>query len=111
DFVRRLDKTNICFDGPDAYDIESTHYDDTDPLIQDRILGGPHANGQSFTRLDFTEGTETLSGGNGLYGHDETSENMSQTWAFVITTPGFIQPTAISRGTWGEIKAGFSSSL
>ncbi|MCD4702055.1 MAG: lamin tail domain-containing protein, partial [Candidatus Aegiribacteria sp.] len=82
DYVRRLDKTDICVDGPDTDDIESTYYNDTDPLIQDRISGGPHPNGQSFTRIDFTEGTETLSGGNGLYGHDETSENMSQTWAF-----------------------------
>ena len=35
---------------------------------------------------------------------DETSENMSQTWAFVITTPGYVT-TAISRDTWVHLKS------
>lgn len=103
DGVRRVDKTGIAFDGPDSGTTETTYLDDTPALDQDRISGGPHPNGESFTRVDYAEGTETFSGGNGLYGHDETSENLSITWEFAIASPGDVT-TAISHSTWAKIK-------
>jgi len=36
--------------------------------------------GSAFARLTADEGTETATGGNGLTGHDETSENLASTW-------------------------------
>ena len=41
-----------------------------------------HNIGQKLKR-NSDEGTETQSGGNGITGHDETSENLSQTWIAV----------------------------
>ncbi|MCZ6777281.1 MAG: T9SS type A sorting domain-containing protein, partial [Ignavibacteria bacterium] len=37
-------------------------------------------DGFSTHRIDFTEGTQTTSGGNGVTGSDETSENLDSTW-------------------------------
>ncbi|HCL00175.1 MAG TPA: hypothetical protein DHW42_08760 [Candidatus Marinimicrobia bacterium] len=41
-----------------------------------------HDNGQKLKRIS-DEGTESQSGGNGITGHDETSENLDQTWTVV----------------------------
>ncbi len=38
-----------------------------------------HADGEKLVRIS-DEGTETASGGNGITGHDETSENLAVTW-------------------------------
>ena len=40
-----------------------------------------HLDEQKLIRVSETEGTETTSGGNGITGHDETSENLSTTWS------------------------------
>ena len=55
----------------DADRVESTYQPDTDFLGQEdrRAPCGP-----SVARIDFSEGAETASGGNGVAGHDETSE-------------------------------------
>jgi hypothetical protein len=34
------------------------------------------------------EGNETSTGGNGISGHDETSEDVTQTWTKAAPTPG-----------------------
>ena len=44
--------------------------------------------GAAFLRVDGGEGAETASGGNGLTGHDETSEDVSATWSVQAFTPG-----------------------
>jgi len=41
-----------------------------------------HDNGQKLQRIS-GEGDEVQSGGNGITGHDETSENLDQTWTVV----------------------------
>jgi hypothetical protein len=46
-----------------------------------------HAHLESYTRIDFDEGTELASGGNGFEGADETSENFADTWAVADATP------------------------
>ncbi len=43
--------------------------------------------GQSMMRVSADEGTETLSGGNGATGHDETSENLATTWTTTTQDP------------------------
>lgn len=39
-----------------------------------------HADGEKLIRSDESEGTESGSGGNGITGHNETSENLADTW-------------------------------
>nr|MDJ0925814.1 ExeM/NucH family extracellular endonuclease [Acidimicrobiia bacterium] len=46
-----------------------------------------HTAGLSWQRADLTEGVETRTGGNGLTGNDETSENGSTTWIAQTPTP------------------------
>jgi hypothetical protein len=57
----------------------STYLDDTHP--QDQAVVFPHAFGSTNSRFDFEETGEVLAGGNGITGHDETSEPYEQTWA------------------------------
>lgn len=104
DPARVVDKTGISIDGPDGDTIPSTYLAETPAASQNAISTGGHSSGQSFQRVDFTEGTESQSGGNGLTGHDETSENMSTTWLTAPPTPG-VTYTSIPRTTWAGIKS------
>ncbi len=88
DRAEAVDKTGVSIDGPDGDAVASTYLADTAIPSQDVISGGSHANGDSFQRVDFTEGVETQSGGNGLTGSDETSEDLSVTWVLAAATPG-----------------------
>jgi hypothetical protein len=85
DQAEAVDKTGVSIDGPDADATPSSYLNDTPIAMQDVIAPTGHAGGFSFTRIDFTEGTETLMGGNGDLGHDETSENLSVTWTDQLT--------------------------
>ncbi len=75
-------KSGAQVDGPDADTATSTYLADTSPASQDLASTQEIANdfGLTVSRVDFDEGTERLTGGNGLGGHDETSENYSVTW-------------------------------
>ena len=42
-----------------------------------------HLDGEKLIRLSETEGSETTTSGNGITGHDETSENLATTWDVV----------------------------
>lgn len=60
---------------------------DTTPVNQD--FAPAPAEDKSLDRTDMNEGTEISNGGNGVSGHDETSENLSNTWQILNTpTPG-----------------------
>jgi predicted extracellular nuclease len=84
-----VDKTGLAIDGPDGDSTTSTYLDDTAVASQDVISTGAHGNGLSFQRVDFTEGAEVTTGGNGATGADETSEDLSNTWADDLApTPG-----------------------
>jgi hypothetical protein len=97
--VKRVDKTGIV--------IGTLNYlADTAPASQSAIAGTGHGTDYSFQRVDLSEGTETLSGGNGYTGHNETSENLSVTWTTAIATPGG-SFTALNRETWAAIKTVF----
>lgn len=77
------DKTAVAIDGPDADTTPSVYLADTPAAQQSNVLG------DIVQRIDFTEGTERKTGGNGLTGHDETSENVNVTFITGTTaTPG-----------------------
>ncbi len=93
DKAEAVSKTGVSIDGPDADSTPSTYVADTAIGDQDVIATGAHPSGSSFQRIDPTEGTEHKTGGNGVNGHDETSENLSVTWATAAPSPGDGQPT------------------
>jgi hypothetical protein len=92
-------KSGFAVDGPDAGNAPSTYLPDTDAQAQQFIAPAGHDPGFTMTRVDYTEGTERKLGGNGLTGHDETSENFTATWitnaAPSLGTPGAFGPPAI----------------
>lgn len=94
-----VDKTGITINS-------STYLNDTPEGSQDAIYYTGHAYGNTFQRIDIWEGTETPTGGNGITGNDETSENLSATWFEATPTPGTVY-TALERETWGSIKSTF----
>lgn len=79
DKAEAVDKTGIAIDGPDADTDTSTYLADTATADQD-VVGQEHAFGSSWQRENLREGAETKSGGNGANGHNETSEDLSNTW-------------------------------
>ena len=80
-------KTGLQVDGPDRGNDASTYLPDafTMPTADE-----PPA-GQSLKRISAEGANETASGGNGLTGHDETTENILLTWdfgSFTAPNPG-----------------------
>ena len=57
----------------------STYLDDTPTADQEFHLDFAEL-GFSYTRVDFSEGTQTMTGGNGVAGRNETSENVATTF-------------------------------
>jgi len=100
----RVDKTGISLDGPDPDTAPSPYYSDTGVSSQIPVAVSIHPPGSSWQRIDFTEGSEVLTGGNGITGHDETSEDLGTTWIVAACTPGYIS-TGLERNTWAEIKS------
>ena len=70
-----IDKTNI-----------GEYLDDTP--VGDQEYQSIHEDGYTFIRTDFSEGSEMNTLGNGITGHDETSENLNSTW-LILETPEF----------------------
>ncbi len=103
DRAEAVDKSGVGIDGPDA-DADLSFYPTETPIAaQDVIAPGSHAFGFSFQRVDFTEGNEAQSGGAGVAGDDETSEDLSVTWGQFAPSPGAPRPA----GAWliNEINA------
>lgn len=106
DGTRRVVKSGISLDGPDAGTTPSYYLDDTSPGSQNTISPDAHLNGESYQRIDYSEGAEVKTGGNGIDGHDETSEDLSNTWTTDTAAPGEVE-TALGRSTWAGIKTAF----
>ncbi len=83
-----VDKTGVAIDGPDADSATTAYAADTPIASQEIISAVTHDGGSSYQRIDFTEGAQTTTGGNGVGGSDETSENLSATWNVGGATPG-----------------------
>lgn len=81
-----VDKSSISIDGVDADSDVSYYLNDTSVGMQ--AFTATHTAGESLQRKDNTEGSEKKTGGNGLNGHDETSENVADTWCIAAPTPG-----------------------
>lgn len=56
-----------------------------DTPVENQSFMTTHLDGSKLIR-NGEEGTETISGGNGITGHDETSENLADTWSVVDLT-------------------------
>ncbi len=83
DKAEAIDKTGVSIDGPDADTTPSTYQPDT-PVAQQFVVDCendgdpfPHDDGKTAQRRLEVEDVETWSGGNGIGGHNETSENLS----------------------------------
>lgn len=90
------DKTDLQVDGPDNGAARSTYADDADTID---ALDSRGDGGTSYKRIALEGDAEIHNGtGNGITGHDETSENIRKTWDntnFTIPTPGDV-PTALN---------------
>ncbi len=78
-------KTGLMVDGPDAGPAPSTYADDAFTMPQQTSDPG---FGVSTKRIAYEDGFEVQNGnGNGITGHDETSEDILSTWDSVYTAP------------------------
>lgn len=92
-----VDKSGVGVDGPDDDADESVYADDTDAMTQ-RPAQAP-GEGEALLRVDAQERDETLMGGNGVDGHDETSEDMAA--AFEVASPAPVAQIPV----FGEVAA------
>ena len=84
DTTHAVDKSGIS-----GYNIDT-------PVAQQVFLPA-HGNDSTYVRVDLTEIGETSSGGNGITGHDETSEDLVAAWEVVFHPEivyGCTDPTA-----------------
>ncbi len=70
----RVDKTGASFDGPDVDQAPSAYAADTAVNLQHTAASSAPTFGRALARRTFAEDGEVVAGGNGLTGHDETSE-------------------------------------
>ncbi len=82
DNAEAVDKTGVT--------INSSTYNNDTPLANQAFMTPTHASGDSWQRIDMSEGTQTTSGSNGVNGRDETSENITVTWGAAVVTPNTI---------------------
>jgi hypothetical protein len=89
-----VDKSGVTIDGPDPDTTGSTYLNDT-PVANQLSALSP-TSGFSTQRSDYTEGLQVMSGGNGVTGADETSEDMNNTWVVDIPTPFLAIPVELT---------------
>lgn len=88
----RVDKTGVTIGS-------STYAPDTPVASQEIAASAGPGFRHALRRFNADEGTETSSGGNGVTGHDETSENLATTWHDVdVANDGVGVPAAPA--TW-----------
>ena len=90
-----VDKTGVSMDGPDADSDSSAYLDDTP--IANQLSAPSHDGGFSVQRVDLAEGAQVTSGGNGVTGADETSEDLNNTFVNIAApTPNgpYVAPMA-----------------
>lgn len=92
DTEEATDKTGVKKDGPDA-DTDSTMYKPDTPYASQILLTSMsstrlHADGKTIQRKALAEVGETMTGGNGIMGHDETSEDLANAFVEADPTPG-----------------------
>ena len=85
---REMDKTGDSVDGPDSGSTPTSYLPDTDGA-QQRKAPKPSGGDKAVQRIEFTELGESRAAGNGVGGHDETSEPVDTTFIVGPPTPGF----------------------
>ncbi|MFC2088504.1 lamin tail domain-containing protein, partial [Calditrichota bacterium] len=89
DKVEAVDKTGVLIDGPDPGAVSTTYLNDTSVSQQISVSSAdPHNFGESVQRLNFIENSEIQNGGNGITGHDETSEDLATSFQVGNPNPG-----------------------
>ena len=85
------DKTGLAVDGPDGDTLTTTYL--ADAFTMPMQLADP-GSGFSTKRVILEGANEINSGGNGITGHDETTENILVTWdtLYVPPDPGVVGP-------------------
>ncbi len=110
----RVDKTGVFIDGPDENEDLSSYLPDTPLSDQQPAAVRWPTPGFALRRSVDSEGSETPDGGNGLRDHDETSEDLGNTWqdnvpAALPSAPASFFPTApivlTVQGGGGQIDA------
>lgn len=86
-----MDKTGVQIDGPDADSISSAYLNDAARSAQ-KAPTAP-SGGKSLQRIGISETDEVTSGGNGLMGHNEATENWKSSFAADSPTPGVFSQT------------------
>ncbi len=81
-----MDKSGVQIDGPDADALKSTYLNDLATSQQKAISSIPA--GESLQRNGTTEIGEQTSGGNGIAGHNEATEDFQQSFTTAGPTPG-----------------------
>lgn len=92
DTEEAVDKTGVKKDGPDA-DSDSTTYQPDTPFANQILMTmisatRLHTDGKTMQRPSLVEVGETLTGGNGITGHNETSEDLATAFIEADPTPG-----------------------
>ncbi|MCF6226867.1 MAG: endonuclease, partial [Xanthomonadales bacterium] len=88
DKTEAIDKTGIAMDGPDVGIATSPYLNDTVISNQAVVMANQHPGGESWQRnVPLDEGIEIQSGGNGINGSDETSEDFNNTFYVANPTP------------------------
>ena len=84
-------KTGVAVDGPDADTLKTTYLADGYTMPQQP---GDPGSGTSTKRVLLEGANEVSNGGNGITGHDETTENILVTWdtLYVAPDPGVVGP-------------------
>jgi DNA/RNA endonuclease YhcR with UshA esterase domain len=81
-----MDKTGVAVDGPDA-DTQATTYLNDKTRNTQQAPAAP-SGGLTLQRNSLTETDEAISGGNGVGGHNEATENWKTSFSPLSATPG-----------------------
>ncbi|MCD6384577.1 protein kinase [Candidatus Sumerlaeota bacterium] len=84
-------KTGKVCDGPDPDNMPSAYRPDTPILNQYVAAPDAPALNTSFQRKNLIESGEIRQGGNGITGHNETSERLVESFIQAPPTPGFVK--------------------
>ncbi len=87
-----MDKSGVQIDGPDADTLKSTYAQDLAKAQQKAINSVP--SGESLQRNGTEEIGEVQTGGNGITGHNEATEDWQQSFKTAAPTPGSFSAVA-----------------
>lgn len=87
DYIRWGAGTTVCVDKTGVSVGTSVYLADTPIASQAAVSSSALTPPNAYARWTADEGTEATAGGNGLTGHNETSENLATTWHTLVQSP------------------------